>query len=156
MSSSASTRPGLYSGPHDTARHLAEYVSLDAEVGFISDHRDVLSVLGHALAGMVSAIRAQAQPAAELLGVTPPEVPKKIPVIHFSDVLKLVGAPQEELDLAPAHERALGLWAAETHCSEFVAVEVYPMRKRPFYTHPQPSDERCPTASTCCFAALNW
>ena len=36
-------------GPHDTARHLAEYVSLDAELGFITDHRDVLAVLRHAL-----------------------------------------------------------------------------------------------------------
>lgn len=136
------TGPVFRAEPHDTARHLAEYVSLDAEVGFISDHRDVLAVLRHALAGMAAAIRAQAQPAAELLGITVPEVPDEIPVIHFSDALKLVGAPQDEPDLAPAHERALGLWAASTHGSDFVAVEGYPMRKRPFYTHPQPGDER--------------
>jgi nondiscriminating aspartyl-tRNA synthetase len=33
-------------------------------------------------------------------------------------------------------------WAAEIHGSEFIAVEGYPMSKRPFYTHPQPGDER--------------
>jgi len=102
----------------------------------------VLSVLRHALAGMAAAVRGQAQAAAGLLGITVAEVPEQIPVIHFSDALKLVGVPQDEPDLAPAHERALGLWAAQTHRSEFVAVEGYPMRKRPFYTHPQPDDGR--------------
>ncbi len=148
------TGPVFRAEPHDTARHLAEYVSLDAEVGFISDHRDVLSVLRHALAGMASAIRARAQPAANLLGITVPEVPEDIPVIHFSDALKLVGVPQDEPDLAPAHERALGLWAAETHGSEFVAVEGYPMRKRPFYTHPQPSDGRWSNSFDLLFRGL--
>jgi nondiscriminating aspartyl-tRNA synthetase len=50
------TGPVFRAEPHDTARHLAEYVSLDAELGFISDHRDVLAVLRHALAGMTAAV----------------------------------------------------------------------------------------------------
>ncbi len=136
------TGPVFRAEPHDTARHLAEYVSLDAELGFISDHRDVLAVLRHALAGMAAAVRGRAGHAAGLLGITIPEVPDVIPVIHFSEALKLVGASPDEPDLAPAHERAVGRWAAETLGSEFVAVEGYPMRKRPFYTHPQPGDER--------------
>jgi nondiscriminating aspartyl-tRNA synthetase len=69
-------------------------------------------------------------------------VPAEIPVIHFSDALSIAGAPPDEPDLAPAHERAIGRWAAETHGTEFIAVEGYPMIKRPFYTHPQPGDER--------------
>ena len=132
------TGPVFRAEPHDTARHLAEYVSLDAELGFIRDHRDVLAVLRHALAGMAAAAR----PAADLLGIAVPDVPEEIPVIHFSEALRLAGASPDEPDLAPAHERAVGRWAAETHGSEFVAVEGYPMCKRPFYTHPQPGDER--------------
>jgi nondiscriminating aspartyl-tRNA synthetase len=69
-------------------------------------------------------------------------VPREIPVIHFAQALELAGARPSEPDLAPAHERAIGQWAIETHGSEFVAVEGYPMSKRPFYTHPQPDDER--------------
>ena len=136
------TGPVFRAEPHDTARHLAEYVSLDAELGFISDHRDVLAVLRHALAGMTVAVREQAAPAVERLGITVPEVPAEFPVIHFRDALELVGAPPDEPDLAPAHEQALGQWAAREHGSDFLAVEGYPMRKRPFYTHPQPGDER--------------
>jgi nondiscriminating aspartyl-tRNA synthetase len=107
-----------------------------------ADHRDVLAVLRHALVGMTSTVRAQAQHAADLLGITIPEVPEQIPVIGFGEALRIAGAAPDEPDLAPAHERAVGRWAAETHGSEFVAVEGYPMRKRPFYTHPQPGDER--------------
>ena len=136
------TGPVFRAEPHDTARHLAEYTSLDAELGFISDHRDVLAVLRHALAGMTAAVRDEAGGAVELLKVTVPEVPAEIPVVHFREALIIAGAPPDEPDLAPAHERAVGRWAAETHGSEFIAVEGYPMSKRPFYTHPQPDDER--------------
>jgi nondiscriminating aspartyl-tRNA synthetase len=136
------TGPVFRAEPHDTARHLAEYVSLDAELGFIADHRDVLAVLRHALAGMTAALRASAQQATGLLGVAIPEIPAEIPVIHFRDALAVAGAPPDEPDLAPAHERAVGRWAAQAHGSEFIAVEGYPMSKRPFYTHPQPGDER--------------
>jgi nondiscriminating aspartyl-tRNA synthetase len=136
------TGPVFRAEPHDTARHLAEYTSLDAELGFISDHRDVLAVLRHALAEMAAAVRDEAGAAVELLKVTVPEVPAEIPVIHFREALSIAGAPPDEPDLAPAHERAVGRWAAQTHGSEFIAVEGYPMSKRPFYTHPQPGDGR--------------
>ena len=136
------TGPVFRAEPHDTARHLAEYTSLDAELGFIGDHRDVLAVLRHALAGMTAAVRDEAGGAVELLKVTLPEVPAEIPVVHFREALLIAGAPPDEPDLAPGHERAVGRWAAETHGSDFIAVEGYPMSKRPFYTHPQPGDER--------------
>jgi nondiscriminating aspartyl-tRNA synthetase len=148
------TGPVFRAEPHDTARHLAEYVSLDAEVGFITGHRDVLTVLAQALAGMTSAIQAEAQQAADLLGLTVPQIPEEIPVIHFSDALRIVGAPQDEPDLAPAHERALGRWAAQAHGSDFLAVEGYPMSKRPFYTHPQPDDERWSNSFDLLFRGL--
>jgi nondiscriminating aspartyl-tRNA synthetase len=134
--------PVFRAEPHETGRHLAEYTSLDAELGFIGDHRDVLAVLRHALAGMTAAVRDEAGGAVELLKVTLPEVPAEIPVVHFREALLIAGAPPDEPDLAPAHERAVGRWAAETHGSDFIAVEGYPMSKRPFYTHPQPGDER--------------
>jgi nondiscriminating aspartyl-tRNA synthetase len=148
------TGPVFRAEPHDTARHLAEYVSLDAEFGFIRDHRDVLAVLRHALAGMTAAIRVEAEPAVDLLGITIPEVPAEIPVIHFSDALTIAGAAADEPDLAPAHERAVGRWAAQTHGSEFIAVEGYPMSKRPFYTHPQPGDGRWSNSFDLIFRGL--
>jgi nondiscriminating aspartyl-tRNA synthetase len=134
--------PVFRAEPHDTVRHLAEYVSLDVELGFIRDHRDVLAVLREVVAGMVDGIREHAPYAVERSGALLPEVPDSIPVLHFSEALALVGADPDEPDLAPKHERALGAWARKEHGSDFLAVEGYPMVKRPFYTHPQADDPR--------------
>jgi nondiscriminating aspartyl-tRNA synthetase len=131
--------PVFRAEPHDTVRHLAEYRSLDVELGFIRDHRDVLAVLRDVLAGMVGAAASE-EAAVAGTGASLPVVPDEIPVIHFADALTLVGAPGDEPDLAPEHERALGAWALAEHGSDFLAVEGYPMAKRPFYTHPWSRD----------------
>src|SRR5437763_759692 len=79
------TGPVFRAEPHDTARHLAEYTSLDAELGFIRDHRDVLAVLRHALAAMTAAVRDEAGAAVELLTVTVPHGRAGIPALHFRE-----------------------------------------------------------------------
>ena len=145
--------PVFRAEPHDTVRHLAEYRSLDVELGFVHDHRDVLAVLREVLAGMVAAIAGE-ESAVERAGARLPVVPDEVPVIHFADALALVGAPADEPDLAPEHERALGEWALAEHGSDFVAVEGYPMAKRPFYTHPQPGDERWSNSFDLLFRGL--
>ncbi|MCP3422790.1 aspartate--tRNA(Asn) ligase [Nocardioides pinisoli] len=131
--------PVFRAEPHDTVRHLAEYRSLDVELGFIEDHRDVLAVLRDVLAGMVDAVRAEEQ-AVSRTGASLPVVPDEVPVIHFRDALALVGAPADEPDLAPEHERAVSAWALAEHGSDLVAVEGQPLAKRPFYTHPWSRD----------------
>ncbi len=131
--------PVFRAEPHDTVRHLAQYTSLDVELGFVTDHRDVMAVLRDTLAGMLDAVADRAAAALATLGVTPPPVPAQIPAVHFTDALRIAGAPADEPDLAPAHERALGEWARHEHGSEFLFVTGYPMAKRPFYTHPDPA-----------------
>src|SRR5436190_7013208 len=102
--------------PHDTGRHLAEYTSLDAELGFIRDHFDVMAVLREVIAGMMSAV-----------GEHGVEVPAEIPSVHFADT------GVDDVDLSPADERRI----CEKH-GELVFVTGFPMAKRPFYTHPEP------------------
>ncbi|GAA0722008.1 aspartate--tRNA(Asn) ligase [Dactylosporangium roseum] len=117
--------PVFRAEPHDTSRHLAAYTSLDAELGFIADHRDVMEVLTAVLRSMVRAT-----------GVEGVRLPGTVPVLHFGEALEVAGAAPDEPDLAPEHERALGLWALREHGSDFIYVEGYPMVKRPFYTYP--------------------
>jgi nondiscriminating aspartyl-tRNA synthetase len=69
-------------------------------------------------------------------------VPEQLPLLHFREALELVGAPADEADLAPAHERALGEWARTEHGSDFVVVEGYPTAHRAFYSHPDPEEPR--------------
>ncbi|GAA2860409.1 aspartate--tRNA(Asn) ligase [Streptosporangium fragile] len=135
--------PVFRAEPHDTARHLAQYTSLDAEMGFVDDHRDVMAVLTRALAGMHATAAERAGDALALLEIELPRVPEEIPAIHFADAQELLARltgedPRGEPDLSPAHERWLGEWALREHGSEFLFVTGYPMVKRPFYTHPDP------------------
>lgn len=135
------TGPVFRAEPHDTPRHLAEYVSLDAELGFIEDHFTVMRFAREAISGMVEGVRTRAAGAVEQLELELPEVPQEIPVIHFSEAQRMIETATGEKvigepDLAPAHERWLGEWARHEHGSDFVFVAGYPMVKRPFYTHP--------------------
>jgi len=137
------TGPVFRAEPHDTARHLAEYVSLDVELGFIRDHRDIEDTLRTVLDGMVTTIAERAHAAVDVLEITLPVVPDEIPRIDFTEAQHLIEAATGEQvvgepDLAPAHERWLGDWARAEHNSDFLFVEGYPMVKRPFYTHPNP------------------
>ncbi len=146
--------PVFRAEPHDTVRHLAEYVSLDVELGFIESHRDVLAVLREVLAGMVAGLHEYAAPAIDRLGLEVPEIPAEIPVVHFAEALRIVGAEDDEPDLAPEHERALGEWVRREHGTDLLAVEGYPMSKRPFYTHPQTDDPRWSNSFDLVFRGL--
>jgi nondiscriminating aspartyl-tRNA synthetase len=151
--------PVFRAEPHDTVRHLAEYVSLDAEMGFITDHRDVMEVLRFVLAHMTDALRGHAAALLQLIGVEPPEVPDTIPAVDFREAQRLVeratGRPTVgEPDLSPADERWLGEWAVAEHHSEFVFVTGYPMAKRPFYTHPAPHDRSVSNSFDLLFRGL--
>ncbi|MFN8503830.1 aspartate--tRNA(Asn) ligase [Kouleothrix sp.] len=137
--------PAFRAEPHDTPRHINEFVSLDVELGFIRDHHDVMELLNRVLESMVAAI--QAELAAGTIGALPrplPAVPARIPAIHFTEALELYSQAtgddaRGEPDLAPAHERWLGEWASREHGSDFLFVWGYPTAKRAFYTHPDPA-----------------
>jgi nondiscriminating aspartyl-tRNA synthetase len=109
--------PAFRAEPHDTGRHLAQFTSLDAELGFVESHRDVMAVVEACVLAM---LEAAGQP-----------VEGPIPVVRFRDVRS-----GEEPDLAPEDERRI--------CAEhgdLVFVEGFPTAKRPFYTHPGPDPE---------------
>jgi len=138
--------PVFRAEPHATTRHLASYVSLDAEFGFIEDHRTIMAMLTGTIAAMVEAARALPD-ALALAGAAVPDVSATIPAIAFPDAQELLLARhgldcRGEPDLAPEHERLLGAWALEEYGSDFLFVTGYPLAKRPFYTHPDPVDPR--------------
>src|SRR6266536_6229951 len=135
--------PVFRAEPHDTTRHINEYVSLDLEMGFIENHFTIMAVLRDVIANILSTFSTQYSSELELLRVRMPVVPAQIPHIHFADaqelILKLHGVDvRGEPDLSPQDERWLGEWAQQEFESDFLYVTGYPMRKRPFYTHPEP------------------
>lgn len=135
--------PVFRAEPHDTTRHLNEYVSLDAEFGFIKDHTDIMALLRNVLAHIFATLRERYADELTLLRAQMPEVPAEIPSIHFADAQELIFQRHHvdvrgEPDLSPQDERWLGAWAQEQYGSDFLFVTGYPMRKRPFYTYPDP------------------
>jgi nondiscriminating aspartyl-tRNA synthetase len=137
--------PVFRAEPHDTIRHINEYVSLDVEMGFIRDHRDVMAVLTTVVRGILTHLQAAYAPEMATLNVKVPVAPEQFPAIYFPEaqelILKRWGEDcRGEPDLAPQHERWLGEWAREEFGSDFLFVTGYPMAKRPFYTHPNPAD----------------
>jgi nondiscriminating aspartyl-tRNA synthetase len=135
--------PVFRAEPHDTTRHINEYVSLDAEFGFIEDHFTVMALLRDVIAGILRTLNEQYHPELKLLQVKLPAVPEQIPRIHFAEAQELIFKRHAtdirgEPDLSPQDERWLGEWAREEFGSDFLFVTGYPMRKRPFYTHPDP------------------
>jgi nondiscriminating aspartyl-tRNA synthetase len=139
--------PVFRAEPHDTVRHINEYVSLDAEIGFIRDHHDVMAILTRVILGVLEHLQTAYAPEMEWLKVKLPVIPEEIPNIYFPEAQELILAlhgedARGEPDLAPQHERWLGEWAKEKHGSDFLFVTGYPMSKRPFYTHPNPADPR--------------
>ncbi|HXW88446.1 MAG TPA: aspartate--tRNA(Asn) ligase, partial [Streptosporangiaceae bacterium] len=139
--------PVFRAEPHDTGRHLAQYASLDAELGFITDHFDVMPYCRDAVAGMADMVRERAEEAMRTLAATLPKVPAEIPHLHFTDAMAMISAATGEdvtgeADLAPAHERWLSDWAVREHGSELLFVTGYPLESKPFYTHPDPNRPR--------------
>jgi nondiscriminating aspartyl-tRNA synthetase len=135
--------PVFRAEPHDTSRHVNEYVSLDTEFGFIQNHFTVMAVLRDVIAGILVALQETCSAELELLQVQMPTVPEQVPHIHFSEAQELIYRlhtvdVRGEPDLSPQDERWLGEWAQQEFGSEFLFVTGYPMRKRPFYTHPDP------------------
>ena len=136
--------PVFRAEPHDTTRHINEYVSLDAELGFIASHATVMALLRDVLAGMLAALAEGCGAELALLGVALPGVPAEIPQMHFADAQELILARRGvdvrgEPDLSPQDERWLGEWARAEHGSDWLFVTGFPLRKRPFYTHPDPA-----------------
>jgi len=128
---------------HDTTRHINEYVSLDAEFGFIENHFTVMAQLQEVIAGIIAHLKESYAAELGLVHVVMPVVPEKIPHIHFAEAQELIlqrhGVDvRSEPDLSPQDERWMGEWAKEEFGSDFLFVTGYPMRKRPFYTYPDP------------------
>lgn len=151
--------PVFRAEPSATTRHLAEYVSLDVELGFIENHTTVMQVLTQVLHAMLANLQSECASELSLLEIELPSLPSEIPSIYFPQAQELLErefgiACIGELDLAPEHERVLGRWAQEKFGSDFLFVTGYPTAKRAFYTHPNPAEPQFSNSFDLLFRGL--
>jgi nondiscriminating aspartyl-tRNA synthetase len=143
------TAPVFRAERHATVRHLNEYISLDVEMGFIRDHRDVMDLLERLLKFMLGRCRELVMDWPERFAVPWPMVPVPVPRIPFTRAKEILAdistdgtsgdAPADD-DLSPEDERTLGEYAKREYGSDLLFIEGYPLSRRPFYTHPDPDE----------------
>jgi nondiscriminating aspartyl-tRNA synthetase len=125
--------------PHFTTRHVNEYISLDAEMGFIDSFLDVTTVLTETLRRVFAHIEKNGGEYLKLYGVEVPKVPDNIPHVKLSEIRKIVKEKYnyeipETTDIDPEGERLAGRYAKEEFDSDFIYVTHYPWSEKPFYT----------------------
>src|SRR5256714_7857646 len=104
-----------------------EYVSLDAEFGFIENHFTVMALLREVIAGILTTLNEEYSAELKLLHLQMPAVPQEIPHIFFADAQELIfrryGTDvRGEPDLSPQDERWLGEGAQQEFGRDFLFV----------------------------------
>lgn len=132
---------------HSTTRHLNEYTSLDLEMGFINDYRDLMILETDFLAYLTKHLSAICSKEFEFFGIEIPSIPEKIPSLKLREAQKILKEEYkidclDEPDLDPSQERLICEYAKKKFDSEFIFITHYPTEKRPFYTHPDPEDPK--------------
>ncbi len=130
---------------HSTSRHLNEYTSLDAEMGFIESHLDVMQVENRLMQHVSEHLKKTVAAEFALLGAEIPEVPNEIPRLKLREAQEIIFTEtgkdnRQEPDLEPEDERWLCEWAKKEHDSDFIFITHYPVAKRPMYTMEDPED----------------
>jgi len=131
---------------HHTVRHLCEYTSIDFEISYINDQRDVMEVLQDAVCYALERVKKDNKDSLEMLDAKIDEQPKEWPVITIpecNDVLKSEGKELDLYeDLDAEAEKIIGRYVKEKWKSDFVFVDLYPWDVRPFYTMKDDDDPR--------------
>lgn len=131
--------PVFRAEPHFTTRHVNEYVSMDAEMGFISSFEDIMNQLENTVAFIFEEIGKNCQKELDLYGASVPEI-KTIPRIKLTEALDILdrefGKKMEGIDIDPEGERLICEWAKEKYDSDLIFLTHYPSSIRPFYTMP--------------------
>ena len=131
--------------PSMTTRHLSEYISLDAEMGFIDSWEELMDTVELVMKAIFWDVKNKHKEELRLFGATVPSFGKKVPRIKMREaqeiIFKRTGRDnRKESDLIPEDEREICKWSKEKYGSDLVFITHYPTKKRPFYTFPDPKD----------------
>ncbi|MGE4214950.1 MAG: aspartate--tRNA(Asn) ligase [Anaerotignaceae bacterium] len=131
---------------HNTTRHLNEYISLDFEMGFISDFREIMEMETGAIKNMIQLLKSEYERELKILNLELPEI-TEIPTVKFKDAKEMVATEygrkiKDPYDLEPEEEQLISKLFKEKYNSDFVFVTHYPVKKRPFYAMDDPADPK--------------
>ncbi len=124
-----------------TTTHITEFVSLDAELGFIDSWLEVKDMAEYVIKFIMTEVKNKCAAELEMYETTIPESSEKIPTLKMREAQQIIFERtgrdcRKEKDLAPEDEREICKWSKEKHGSELVFISHYMTKYRPFYTYP--------------------
>ena len=128
---------------HSTWRHLNEYMSLDLEMGFISDEHDIMDVEEKMMKHIIFKLESEYREELDILKVELPKADKipRIPLEKAQDILlEKYGKKSPDGNIDGEGEKLIYEYVKEKFGSEFVFLTDYPKSKRPLYTLPKDDD----------------
>lgn len=125
---------------HNTNRHLNEYISMDLEMGFIEDEKDIMDLEENLLKYILKKVIMEGKKYLTILKAEVPVIEDRIPRIKFCEALEILEKEYNKTgldgDMDPEGEKLICQYAKEKFCCEFVFLTHYPRKKRPMYTMP--------------------
>ena len=100
--------PAFRAEPSDTVRHVTEFSSLDAEVGFIDSVEDVRAILEGVVTDSFRWTKKELAARGNPLSERIPEPKTPFPRVTFAECMEWLGRPGAEDDLGTEDEKAIG------------------------------------------------
>jgi nondiscriminating aspartyl-tRNA synthetase len=104
-----------------TSRHISEFTSLDVQMSFIKDHRELMDLLENALS---------------TLKVPNLMIRTTMPRISYEEAVTAIKKRPMERKLSGEDKRDLGVFAKEKYSSDFLFIEGFPIGINAFYIMP--------------------
>ena len=142
---------------HNTWRHLNEYVSLDLEMGFIKDDKDLMDLEENFLRYLYTHLTKNCSQALAMYNVTLPEeinIPR-VPLAEAQDILFEKYEKRSPAGNIDAEGEVLfSKYIKETYNSDFVFLTEYPVPKRPMYAMPDDNNKNVTKSFDLIFKGL--
>lgn len=131
--------------PSVTTRHMTEFITVDVEMGFISDYQEIMQLIGGMMHAVHNYVWKCFEPELNALKAKKALIKEKIPQITLADlhalIFKETGADlRHEPDPTPFEERWICDYAAKNWGSEAVFVTEFPSHAMKFYHYQSESN----------------
>ncbi|KAI1717612.1 tRNA synthetases class II (D, K and n) domain-containing protein [Ditylenchus destructor] len=134
----------------NTHRHMTEFVGLDLEMAFNFHYHEVLQTIAGLMTEIFKFLQQNFQKEIETVAKQYPSEPfiftEEPVILKYAEgvaLLRANGIEQgDEEDLSTPNEKALGRFVREKYNTDFYVLDKFPLAVRPFYTMPDPNDER--------------
>eukprot|EP00010_Vexillifera_abyssalis_P003312 CAMPEP_0201552692 /NCGR_PEP_ID=MMETSP0173_2-20130828/16859_1 /ASSEMBLY_ACC=CAM_ASM_000268 /TAXON_ID=218659 /ORGANISM="Vexillifera sp., Strain DIVA3 564/2" /LENGTH=637 /DNA_ID=CAMNT_0047963209 /DNA_START=13 /DNA_END=1926 /DNA_ORIENTATION=+ len=134
----------------NTHRHLCEFTGMDLEIPIQQHYHEVLDLFGDLFHTIFSGIEKFCQRELAIINqqypFTPFKWPRKPLILHYRQGIEMLQASGVQIgetdDIDTTNEKKLGALVREKYDTDFYMLDKFPLSHRPFYTMPDPEDEK--------------